>query len=419
MIRDALLALGVAMSYATQLAVPGLPLGYGELFIAIWIVLAIGRIFAGGRLQVTPAFVQLASFWLILSLALGIGTIVGYLTTVLYLTGLAHDLMAYMLLAGFTCLAAAEPDADRHLRRSAWWVIAIANGSFVIQLGLAFGVAHQPGVDPWFWDRFRGWSENPNQLALYCALFGPLALHLATTTRNPWRRLLAFSSLILTFYVGRLTKSDTYLYTSILSCLVFLGLRLRAWIATSGRASLPRLAAIVLLAGSLPLALAMTPYALTEEASVAHFAKSLTKDQGGEATLETFELRLYLWQDAVETGLKSGSLGLGPGPHLERPPVADRQFLQRPFEAHNTVLDLYLQGGLLAVMALVWIVGAAMSLAWRAGFDALLVLGASTIIFSMPHLIIRHPIVWFSLAFCLVAGNPTALRPQLAEPRVP
>lgn len=120
----------------------------------------------------------------------------------------------------------------------------------------------------------------------------------------------------------------------------------------------------------------------------------------------------------MEKGLKSGSLGLGPGPHLERPPVADRQFLQRPFEAHNTVLDLYLQGGLLAVMALVWIVGAAMSFAWRAGFDALLVLGVSTIIFSMPHLIIRHPIVWFSLAFCLVAGNPTALRRQLAEPRV-
>ncbi len=219
MILDAFLAFGVAMSYATQLTIPRLPFGYSELFLLLWIVLSIGRILAGGRLAATQALTQLARFWLVLTLALAVGTIVGYLSTVLFLDGLLHDTFAYVLLVSITCLAAAEPDADRHLRRSGWWIIVIANAGFAIQLGLGWGWIHQSGVDPWFWDRFRGWSDNPNQLALYCALFGPLALHLATTTSSRWGRFLGLSSLILTFYVGRLTKSDTYLYTTILTCL--------------------------------------------------------------------------------------------------------------------------------------------------------------------------------------------------------
>lgn len=407
MIRDALLACGVAMSYAAQLTIPRLPFGYGELFLMLWIMLSIGRVLAGGRLEATPALAKLARFWLILAFALGVGTIVGYLTTVLYLDPLLHDTIAYVLLVCVTCLAAAEPDAGAHLRRSAWCIVAVANACFAIQLGLGWGWIHQSSVDPWYWDRFRGWSENPNQLALYCALFGTLALHLATTTSSPWGRLLGLSSLILTFYVGRLTRSDTYLYTSILTCLIFVALRVRTWLAAGGASiSLFQQVALLLVVGFLPLAMSLTPYALTQVSSAENFAKSLTKDKGGEATAETAALRLYLWDDALGKGERSGSLGLGPGPHLERPPIVDKQFLPQPFEAHSTIIDLYTQGGLVAVLALIWIVGSATLSAWRAKSDALLALLASIIVFSIPHLIIRHPIVWFALTMCLVAGTP-------------
>ncbi|MER9627756.1 polymerase [Mesorhizobium sp. M0296] len=410
MIRDAILACGVAMSYAAQLSVPGLPYGYGELFLALWIMLSIGRVLAGGHLVVRPALIRVAGFWLIITLALGIGTIVGYLTTVLYLSVVMHDVVAYLLLICVTCLAAAEPDADRRLRSAAWWVVAIANACFIVQLALGWGWIHQSGVDPWYWDRFRGWSENPNQLALYCALLGPLALHLATTTSKPWARLAGLSSLILTIYVGRLTKSDTYLYTTVLVGLIFLGLRVRTWLAAGdGKVSLSRQVTLLLMIGFLPLAMSMTPYIVTEVGSVEQFALSLTKDKGGEATAETAALRIHLWGDALAKGLTSGSLGLGPGPHLERPPISYSQFLPRPFEAHNTILDLYTQGGLVAVLALAWIVGAAALCAWRAKLDALFVLVVSIVIFGMPHLIIRHPIVWFALTICLVAGTPRTI----------
>ncbi|MGX9118460.1 O-antigen ligase family protein [Mesorhizobium sp. BHbsci] len=408
--RDVILACGLAMAYAVQLDIPGLPVGVGEVFLVLWIMLSIGRVLAGGRLETRPALTRLASFWTIMVLAIGVGTIVGYLTTVLYMTGLMHDTMAYVLLASITCLAAAEPDADRHLRRTGWWVVGVANAALVIQLGQGWGWIPRAGVDPWYWDRFRGWSHNPNQLALYCAIFGPLALHLATTTSNRWGRFLGIASLFLTFYVGRLTKSDTYLFTSILTCLAFLGLRIRSWLKTGGnRVSLSRQAVLLLLVGILPLAMAMTPYILTEASIIENLAKGLTKDKGGEATAQTAALRVHLWDEALEKGAESGSLGLGPGPHLERPPVFERQFLERPFEAHNTILDLYTQGGFVAVLALVWIVGAAIMSAWRAQLDALLTLVVSIIIFGMPHLIIRHPIVWFVLTICLVAGTPRAV----------
>jgi len=409
MIRDAILAIGIVMSYAVQLSIPGLPFGYSELFLSLWILLSITRVLAGGRLEVTPALTKLALFWVILTLALGVGSIVGFLTTTLFLDPLLHDTMAYVLLACVTCLAAAEPNAAVRLRRIAWWMIAVANAGFVIQVGVGFGWIHQSGVHPWYWDRFSGWSENPNQLALYCALLGPLALHLATTTSNTWGRCLALCSLILTFYVGRLTKSDTYLYTTVLACLILLGLRVRAWLTSDGKVSLSRQLALLFTIAFVPLAISIAPYALSEAANAEDFAKSLTKDKGGEATAETAALRLYLWDEALNKGARSGSLGLGPGPHLDRPPIVNQQFLPRPFEAHSTILDLYTQGGLISVLALLWILGSAGWSAWRARQDALVALVASIAVFSAPHLIIRHPILWFCLTLSLVAGTPQAI----------
>ena len=332
MIRDALLAAGVAMPYAVQLTIPGMPVGFGELFLSLWIMLSIGRLIAGGRLEAGPALIRVASFWLIMMFALGIGALVGYLTAVLYLSAPLHDIMAYLLLASVTCLAAAEPDADRNLRRTAWWVLAIANACFAIQLGLGWGWIHQSGVDPWFWDRFQGWSENPNQLALYCALFGPLALHLATTTSNPWGRLAALGSIVLIIYVGRLTKSDTYLLTIILTCLIFLGLRVRTWLTTgNGKVSLSRQVVLLLMVGSLPLAMSMTPYVLKDLSSVEDFAKSLTKDKGGEATAETAALRVSLWQHALRKGVEFSVSGprsrpACAAPHGRRSAVYERIF---------------------------------------------------------------------------------------------
>jgi hypothetical protein len=113
-------------------------------------------------------------------------------------------------------------------------------------------------------------------------------------------------------------------------------------------------------------------------------------------------------------------LGLGPGPHLPIPPsvVAGREStpdepinIEHPtpgselnFEAHNTLLDLFTQGGLIAVSTFVWLTATALWVTLKARLDALTTLLCALGIFGMFHLIVRHPIFWLAIAFCLVAG---------------
>ena len=85
-----------------------------------------------------------------------------------------------------------------------------------------------------------------------------------------------------------------------------------------------------------PLSLSLTPYAVATATNVESLAISLTKDHGGEATKATANLRLQLWGDALRSGLETGSLGLGPGPHLERPNVINKQALHN-FLSKRTV----------------------------------------------------------------------------------
>jgi O-Antigen ligase len=409
MIRSAILAAGIVMSSASQISVPGLQLGFGEVLLFVWISLTCAEMIVTGKAAGSPALGRLSFFWIALALLLCVGTVVGYMTAPVHASQLIHDATAYFLVALISCLAAADPDAPRMLRRSAWLVIAFADLTFVLQVAQGWGILGNFGLEPWFFDRFRGWSLNPNQLALYCAAYGPLALHLAVTSKNRSGYWIGLASIALIFYVGRLTKSDTYLYTSILSVLIFAALGLRTWLSRpGGGASLARQMAALFLMAAVPLAAAAAPFAYSNLGNAEAFAKSLTKDKGGAATEETAALRVYLWTEAIDTGLTSASMGLGPGPHLDRPTTMRNVFIPAPFEAHNTALDLYMQGGLLSVILLFWIVGSAGTFALRAKLDALVALIASLAVFSIPHLTIRHPLVWFVVTLCLVTGKPSA-----------
>lgn len=81
------------------------------------------------------------------------------------------------------------------------------------------------------------------------------------------------------------------------------------------------------------------------------------------------------------------------------------------FEAHNTLLDLFTQGGLLAIGSFVWLLATAFRRAFtceRAGLIALL---AGFGVFIVTGNIIRMPTLWFGLALCLVAERQPVLRP--------
>jgi O-antigen ligase len=73
------------------------------------------------------------------------------------------------------------------------------------------------------------------------------------------------------------------------------------------------------------------------------------------------------------------------------------------YEAHNTILDVFTQGGVLAVASFVWLLLRATKYVYRARSAELMALVAGTAIFMMTGNIIRQPIFWFAIVLCLTA----------------
>jgi hypothetical protein len=412
MIGNALLALGIVLTTASQLRLPAVPLGVGEVCLVLWLVLASLRLAVSGRICNPRAMLQISSFWACFAFALSVGTCLAFLYQELDLESMLHDAFAYLLVAAITCLIAATIPADGSLRQTEWLLIAFWNIALVLQLAMGWDFISLPSVDPWYWDRFRGWAENPNQVAINCAIFTPLSLGLALSAKG-FGRIAGYFSCVLTFFVGRLTKSDTFLVAMVTAFALFLVLRIRTWLTSSEHRSGLRFAvAVFVTIAAVPLSVSLAPYAVATADDFESLAISLAKDRGGEGTQRTAALRLLLWQDALHRGLESGSLGLGPGPHLAKPNVVNHRALPNPFEAHSTLLDIFTQGGLLAVIAVCGLFASIFILALRARLDALAALMAALAIFSISHFILRHPVVWVALALGLILGSSRPASPH-------
>ena len=418
LVEDMLLALGMLLATASQLRLGDLPVGPGEACLVLWIVLVPARL--GPSL--TPALSRMLIFWTLFLFAQSLGFLTGLFVGEPYdLRWLLHDAMAYPLLMAVGCLSVAGPDASGRLRRVAWLLTGLGAASLAFQLAVGWRLLDVPVVQPWFWERFRGWSANPNQLALLCVVLGLLALHLADTAARPGGRVAAACCTALCLYVGRMTGSDTFTLAMVVAGPVFAAVKLRAWLLRPGRrlGIQSAFAGIVVLA--LPLMLAsLLPAAVTVAADAESVTRDLAKNGGRELRQES-DLRLSLWTDAVQLGIATSFLGLGPGPHLEIPTsiLAARsrtkdqpENLEHPqlstapnFEAHNSFLDLLTQGGAVAVLSLLWILVVSAWLACRARLAGLATLICGLGVFCMTGLIIRHPIFWFAVALCLVAGD--------------
>ena len=423
MMADTLLALGLLLSTASQLRPTGFAIGPGEVCLVIWLVTMLGR--EAGRLgpTLTPALSRLLIFWALFALAQSLGTLTGLAIGDLHDPDLfLHDVMAYPILAAVSCMSVVEPGAGPRLRRVAWLLATLGTASLALQLADAWGLIDIPPIDPWYWNRLRGFSENPNQLALLCAVLGFLSLHLAETATRLPQGIAAVACAILPFYVGRLTSSDSFALVILIGGPIFVALKFRTWLLSFERGMIFRPAFAWMVVLALPLVVAAAaPIASSIAAQAQGLAMGMSKGNGKDALGEA-ELRFALWREAISRGVESGMVGLGPGPHLEIPRsiVVARQsendpnYVDHPplngtpnFEAHNTLLDLFTQGGLIAVLSFVWLAATTLFITYRARLVALTTLLCGLAIFSMLHLIIRHPIFWFAIALCLVAGAGT------------
>jgi hypothetical protein len=427
---DPLLVLGILLSTASQLRPANVPIGPGEVCLLAWMVPTLCHLMMQREFRFTPALSRMVIFWLLFGLAQSIGTLTGFVIGDVHDTSLfLHDVFAYPLLAAVSLLSVAGPDARPRLHRVAWLLVTMGSAILALQVAHVWGLISVGSLDPWYWDRVRGWSSNPNQLAFLCAVLWLLSLHLADVAVSAPVRIAAIATAILPIYVGRLTKSDTFALVLVASGLIFITLKLRSWLLHQPRPTFRSTVAwLALLA--LPLLVAsIVPLAHTLSVDAEALARNLAK--GTEQDTEnTAEVRFAIWKQAFDRGLESGMLGLGPGPHLPIPESIlegragssdDPKDIEHPadngipnFEAHNTPLDIFTQGGLLAVLSLYWLVGTAFLLTFRARLYGLTTLVSTLTIFTMFHLFVRPPIFWLAIALCLVAAERRKASPARA-----
>ena len=431
MMLDVLFALGLLLSPASQLRLAGFPVGPGEIFLLIWVVLTLGREAVRLGPPLTLALSRLLIFWSLFALAQSLGTLTANLIGDEHDPHwFLHDVLAYPLLAATSCLSVIEPHAGPRLHRVAWLLCALGTPFVALQLASAWGLIDISSVDPWWWDQFRGWSSNPHQLAVLCTVLALLSLHLAETSTRLGTRIAAIACAIVPIWAAKLTKSDSFSLILVTAGPIFLAFKFRVWLVSCAPRITFRSAFAWIVVFGLPAALvSAAPAAYSIASEVGDFAKAMARENP-QQTEDKAELRLELWGQAARRGIESGMLGLGPGPHLEIPAsiVFQRQldeaqpkYVEHPqltfapnFEAHNTLLDLFTQGGLIVVLSFVWIVAAAFWAAYQTGQAGLPTLLYGLCTYAIATLIIRHPIFWFAISLCLVAGTeagrPSGLR---------
>jgi O-Antigen ligase len=418
MVLNALFSFGLLLTSFTQLRLLGVAgIGPGESILLLWLVLTLIQEVARLGPTLTPPLARLLIFWALFVIAECVGTLAGFVVQDRHdPMWVLHDVLAYSMMAPLSCLLLTGPGVELRLRRVAWMVSVGGSMSLALQLANAQQLLELPVVDPWFWDRLRGWSENPNQLAFLCVALGALSLHLAETSRGA-QRVSAIACMPLPIVVGCLTRSDTFAFVLVVGSLTYIFLKIWKSLRVTTRVMSVRSAFAWIIIGALPLSLvAAAPLATVIEAGTMDLAKDLAKDQGKSAKEEA-DVRLGIWSQAIRRGIDSGLLGRGPGPHLEMPYsiVKGRAILRQRynivhpdpwgapnFEAHNTLLDLFVQGGLLAVLTFVWLAGSTISTTYKNGCDALMIMLSGLLVFGLFHLIIRQPLIWFAIALCLV-----------------
>ena len=430
--RDFLLAVALLLTTATELRSPGSPVGPGEICLVIWITWTVGHSLAQSSLPVTPALFHLFIFWALFGVGQSIGLLSGLSINDTRDWGLfLHDVMAYVLVAAFSCLCVVEAEAELRLHRVAWFMVSLGAVILILQLATAWAWIDLPLIEPWFGDRFRGWSNNPNQLAFLCALQVLLALYLADAATRFASQVMAIACALPAIGIGVLTKTDTFTFALIAACPVFLCVKLRIWLSTPRQVLIARAMAALIAIAAVPMLLASAiPLVASSISDPQNLALGLTKNGGKEAVHEA-DLRLELWGEAIDRGLEAQMLGLGPGPHLPIPAsiIAARQTEtdldtgDHPavngtpdFEAHNTFLDLFAQCGLLGVVSFAWIMTTAFFTAVRVRQAGLAALLCGLAVFGLTNMIVRPPIFWFGITLCLVQGNLLNRQKRVAAP---
>lgn len=333
--------------------------------------------------------------WATLSMAtLLAGYVVG--ATANLFSGLSTQLALRDFAAlGFALVFAAS--AVAHLRAQGDPVLAISQaltGAVLVQLiPLLFffiGIespawltdSEEPGIP--FLSRYIGFSDNPNQLGVLLCAYPLLAITAIQRSHSLAGRCMAGLGLLAAILLSVLVRSNTVFSAYILAGTLWAVLRFNLWdskLPTGFR--IDRL--LVTLVFGVLAAMGFVLYAL----------ESIDKTESADANG-----RFPLWINALDGIAQSAFMGVGPGG--QSGPIA-------PFqgdEAHNFLLDITLQGGLLSLLAYLFLLYSLLRhvLGQRSLLAACVILAVLTQ--QVSHYTARQPIAWLYLLLPLTLAAP-------------
>lgn len=385
--------LALAGSTLTGLRYPGIPLGLPEL---------LGFVFLGGTLarspDLYPSYTRVLAYGALLLLGVLVGGLNGYFMG----SPSANYNQDIFAVAYAATLAVLYGNALLdHPRRVIWLgralvaVMCLHAAPLVADLvgaptptsgwSGAEGAAQAPSAEDRLErmqgtealtnkaDRYQGLTTNPNQLALATALGAVLLPWIGMTVRGAWAPvwwLFGAASLVLMV----LTKSSSAMLAVSLAGVLIVVRRLAAAIDDRGVARY----SLVWLVGAWAL---VAPILFL-------LSQFLDRAIGGEIGGGQASGRFPLWRSAWQGIVRSNFFGVGPGPHAG---------FNGPFEqeeAHNVWLDLGLQGGLIAVIALVLLLAYVFRRSIRGHTAVGMALFTVFIVIGLSHYLLRHPLYW-------------------------
>jgi O-antigen ligase len=376
------LAMGIALTTATQLRVGGGAVGPGETMLAVWLLWMGSRILIVQSHIVTPIVKAVLTFWIVSCVALAGGTVVASSRGVVA-ADLQHTTMALTLASLFSILFVISISSFQHLK---WLLICFTNFT-TLALTAAFFLP-LPLISPQYGGaRFTGWSVNPNQTALALLFIPFFTLYLLQQSRDYVGKLWYAGLTAAAVFIGVATSSDALMIGWLLGAL---------WLVVCGtdrmvtdavvesedsahRSAIHQTLARLFLMFAVIVTLVILYYAFQSLAMEVY-------DDGGQGSD-----RLRLWMNGLVAISRSPVVGYGPGSYSG--PTAP--FLDH--EAHNTFIDWTMSSGLLGLMSYVGFLGWIGWKTWRNGSPLLFAAFIAAVGFSSFHYVLRQPLFWFSI----------------------
>ena len=378
------LAIGIALTSATQLRLTSFPLGPGEFMVCAWMLFVGIKILILRNHQITHITRVMFWFWMVSLTSLTSGLLIAELMG-LKSDAFFHNALALTLSFLFSMIFLSSGISKKDLEK----LVAVLISFTIISLSIMILFPSiLPFISPWYFGvRFRGWSNNPNQLGLLFSIIPFLTLYLLNISKNKLIKIWYVLMLILSLIIGQSTISDSLIMAWSISVfsLIILMIYQKTFKVLRQKINNRRFIAVYQgIAGlcALIIFLILT-FIMYDKVSYVVADAYNYGSQGDD--------RITVWLNGIDAMFHSPLFGLGPGSFSGN----EEPFLN--VEAHNTFIDWGGNSGVLGLISYISLLVWVRWNAWRNKSFIMLAAFISLVGFTIFHYVLRQTIFWFFL----------------------